>query len=136
MLLDEEVERDRDEDDETIQTKGTSTAAAEVTGAQDSRIDALVGGGRPLTRDQRSFFEPRFGYDFGGVRIHDDAGAAASAGELRARAYTVGSDIVFAAGEFQPGSSGGLAPAGARADARRATARRVRRFPPAERRPA
>jgi len=35
------------------------------------------------------------GYDFSGVRIHTDAKAAESARALQARAYTVGSDIVF-----------------------------------------
>jgi len=44
----------------------------------DAKIDA-VSGGRPLTNDQRAFFEPRFGVDFSRVRIHDnDSGDAAA----------------------------------------------------------
>lgn len=39
--------------------------------------------------------ESRFGHDFGDVRIHLGASAAASARALRASAYTVGSDVVF-----------------------------------------
>jgi hypothetical protein len=41
------------------------------------------------------------------VRIHRDAEAAASAAAVRARAYTVGSDVVFARGAYAPGSAAG-----------------------------
>jgi hypothetical protein len=46
--------------------------------------------------------ESRFGHDFSGVRVHTDAKAAESAQDLNANAYTVGSNIVFAAGQFAP----------------------------------
>jgi hypothetical protein len=46
--------------------------------------------------------EPRFGRDFSGVRVHDGASAAASASALDAAAFTVGRDIVFGAGRYQP----------------------------------
>jgi hypothetical protein len=51
--------------------------------------------------------EGRFGHDFSQVRVHTDASADTSARAVRARAYTVGSDIVFRTGEYQPGTSGG-----------------------------
>jgi outer membrane protein OmpA-like peptidoglycan-associated protein len=51
--------------------------------------------------------EQRFGADFSGVRVHDDARAAESARAVDAHAYTVGSDIVFAPGRYAPGTSGG-----------------------------
>jgi len=41
------------------------------------------------------------------VRIHVDAGAAALARSVSARAFTVGSDIFFAAGEYQPATPAG-----------------------------
>src|SRR5215813_8226492 len=44
--------------------------------------------------------EPRFGFDFGRVRIHDDARAAASADAVGASAYTVGTHIVFGTGRY------------------------------------
>ncbi|MDM0109638.1 DUF4157 domain-containing protein [Variovorax sp. J22R24] len=65
------------------------------------------GGGAPLAPAQRAYFEPRFGRDFGDVRVHTGDRAARSAQSLAARAYTAGSDVVFAAGEFTPDSSGG-----------------------------
>jgi hypothetical protein len=46
-------------------------------------------------------------YDFSRVRIHTDARAAASAETVNARAYTVGHDIVFGAGEFAPSTYAG-----------------------------
>ena len=57
---------------------------------------------RPLDPAARAFFEPRFGRDFSAVRVHDDAGAAASARSVDALAYTVASDIVFDAGQYRP----------------------------------
>jgi uncharacterized protein DUF4157 len=57
---------------------------------------------RPLDADTRAFMEPRFGHDFGHVRIHTDAEAAASAKAVNARAYTIGDHVTFAAGAYQP----------------------------------
>ncbi|MBX6324072.1 MAG: DUF4157 domain-containing protein, partial [Rhodospirillaceae bacterium] len=72
------------------------------------RIDGLPGGGQPLPEPLRRVFEPRFGRDFAGVRIHTDGAAAALARAVDARAFTVGRDIVFGAGEFRPGTAAGL----------------------------
>src|SRR5439155_14977891 len=65
-------------------------------------------GGQPLDYATRAFFEPRFGRDFGHVRIHTGASAAGSARAMDALAYTYESDIVFGAGRFDVSSSGGL----------------------------
>jgi hypothetical protein len=46
--------------------------------------------------------ESRFGHDFSEVRVHDDAPAARSAHDVSARAYTVGQNIVFGDGQYQP----------------------------------
>lgn len=73
-----------------------------------SRIQALTaGGGRPLDTVTRSFFEPRFGYDFGTVRTHTGTEAAGAAQALGARAFTVGDHIFFGAGEYRPGGHEG-----------------------------
>lgn len=63
--------------------------------------------GRPLDTGTREFMEPRFGHDFSQVRLHTDASAAQSATAVNARAYTVQSDIVFGAGQYQPTSAPG-----------------------------
>ena len=53
------------------------------------------------------FFSSRFGHDFAHVRVHADAGAAESARSVHALAYTVGSDVVFGAGQYAPGTRAG-----------------------------
>lgn len=68
---------------------------------------ALRTPGRPLDPSTRGFMENRFGLDFSRVRVHMDARAAASAQDVSARAYTAGSDIVFGAGQFRPGTMAG-----------------------------
>src|SRR5207253_3110023 len=45
--------------------------------------------------------------DFSAVRIHTDERASASARAVHAKAYTVGSHIVFAAGHHAPGTRAG-----------------------------
>lgn len=70
-------------------------------------IQAMRGGGRPLPPEERAFFEPRFGRDFGKVRIHADASAGRAARAMGARAFTIGSDVAFAAGQYVPGSLNG-----------------------------
>jgi Domain of unknown function (DUF4157)/Novel toxin 15 len=70
-------------------------------------LGASSSSGLPLPRDMRSFMEPRFKADFSGVRIHTDQDAARLAAHLAARAFTVGRDIYFAAGEFQPNKAEG-----------------------------
>jgi Domain of unknown function (DUF4157) len=54
--------------------------------------------GQPLNAAARDFFEPRFGHDFGRVRVHTDARAAQSARAIDAVAYTVGNHIAFDTG--------------------------------------
>jgi len=51
--------------------------------------------------------ERRFGHDFCRVRVHTDTRAAESALALSARAYSVGSALVFKAGQYAPNTSEG-----------------------------
>ncbi len=67
----------------------------------------LASPGASLPPAVRQYFEPRLGVDLGGVRVHNDAGAHASAHEVNAHAYTVGSNIVFARDRFSPDTPGG-----------------------------
>ncbi len=48
--------------------------------------------------------EQRFAHDFSHVRVHTGPDAAQSAREVDATAYSVGHDLVFGAGQFQPGT--------------------------------
>jgi hypothetical protein len=65
------------------------------------------GGGSPLAPDVRGEMEARLGHDFSDVRVHTDAAADASARAVHAHAYTVGSNVVFQRGMYDPGSAVG-----------------------------
>ncbi len=69
--------------------------------------EVLNGPGQPLDAGTRTFMEPRFGHDFSRVRVHTDEKAAESARAVDALAYTVGRDVVFETGKYEPGTSEG-----------------------------
>jgi hypothetical protein len=65
------------------------------------------GGGKPLDSETRSLMEARMGQSFGDVRIHTDGKASESAKAVDAAAYTVGTDVVFQSGRYQPNTPTG-----------------------------
>jgi hypothetical protein len=69
--------------------------------------EVLRSPGQPLDSTTRAFMEPRFGFDFSGVRVHTDRSALESAHAVSAQAYTVGQHIVFGAGRYAPGTEAG-----------------------------
>jgi hypothetical protein len=99
------------EEEEELQTirrsPDGSPGAAGGGEAPGAVHDVLRSPGRPLDREARSFFEPRFGRDFSDVRVHTDDAAAESARSIAARAYTSGSEVVFAEGEYRPTTAEG-----------------------------
>jgi hypothetical protein len=64
--------------------------------------------GTPLDLAIRTALEPRFGNDLADVRVHTGSESAAAARSLNARAYTVGQDIFFGEGRYDPHSREGL----------------------------
>lgn len=56
---------------------------------------AVAQGGEPLSPVQRDYFEPRFGADLSGVRVHTHPAAVAAARGIGATAYTLGSAIAL-----------------------------------------
>jgi len=87
------------------------------TGAQTlAKVNGVIPGevkrtldspGRAVDDETRALLEPRFGFDFSKVRIHDDGRAARSAKALAARAYSAGAHIVFGANEYAPSNAAG-----------------------------
>lgn len=71
--------------------------------------EVLRSPGRPLDPVTRLGMEARLGHDFGRVRLHDDARAAASARVVGAVAYTVGHHVVFGARRYSPDTPDGRA---------------------------
>src|SRR5712671_3809831 len=85
----------------------SATTAERVDEVPPIVHEVLRSSGQALDAHTRSFFEPRFDYDFSQVRVHADAKAAESAQAVNALAYTVGQDIVFGAGQYAPGTNAG-----------------------------
>lgn len=78
--------------------------------AETSRdIEAGTASGSPLPIDVREFMEPRFGADFGGVKIHADESAHRLSARLGARAFAYRNHIFFGGGEYRPQTEEGRA---------------------------
>ena len=94
-----------------------SLATATKTPPSASRIPALApgeslnaamhGSGRPLERSLSTQLGAQLHTDLSDVRIHTGEHAAQAADAIQAQAFTVGKDIVFGAGQYQPASSSG-----------------------------
>ena len=83
------------------------SGAFEVEDETQARIQRERGSGQaldPLTRDAMS---RSIGYDFGGVRIHASAEADDLSHDLKALAFTIGNDVFFRAGQYDPASASG-----------------------------
>jgi hypothetical protein len=87
--------------------RGSTLEPRSPRGVPSSLHDVLHSSGRPLDEATRIFFEPRFGHDFGKVRVHCDESSARSAQAVDALAYTVGPNIVFGAGQYAPATATG-----------------------------
>ncbi|CAN92241.1 hypothetical protein sce2082 [Sorangium cellulosum So ce56] len=90
-----------------VQRRVKSGHSQELDEAPSVVTDTLRASGEPLDAAVRAYFEPRFGHDFGQIRVHTDARAAKSAAALQAVAYTFDRHIVFGAGQYSPSTREG-----------------------------
>ena len=95
-----------EEEDKNVQVKSDAQSAAGGD-APPMVHDVLSTPGQPLDAATRAFFEPRFGADFGGVRVHTDSRASESARTIHARAYAYDRHVVFADGQYSLPTEGG-----------------------------
>jgi len=95
LIQRQEENEEEEEEEELIQTKSNTNSAPTVTPEISSGIQSLRGGGRPMSKSERNFFEPRFAANFGNVRIHENEQSSKLAQSINARAFTVGQQIVF-----------------------------------------
>ena len=91
---------------QTITPVGSTSTAGAVS-APSVVQEVLGSAGQPLDTATRSFMESRFGHDFSRVRVHTDEGASQSAEAVRAKAYTLGRDVVFRRGAYAPDTGEG-----------------------------
>lgn len=97
-----------EEDEGPLQRLAAGPQAAGAGDAAPPIVhDVIRSGGVPLDPATHDFMQSRFGRDFGDVRIHTGESAARSAEAVGARAYTVGRDVVFGAGQYQPQADSG-----------------------------
>jgi hypothetical protein len=86
-----------------LQQKSSAGGDLRTLSQVPARVDEVLSSpGQPLDARTRAFMEPRFGADFGHVRIHSGELARQSAQEVNAQAYTVGKNIVFGSGRYSP----------------------------------
>lgn len=91
-------------EEEKLHRKETSPAIPMVTPSVEQTLSSP---GNAMDAGTKNFMESRFGSDFSGVRIHNDAIAHRSSADIRAKAYTNGNYIVFRNGEYNPSSNSG-----------------------------
>jgi hypothetical protein len=94
-------------DQKQLTLQRQSAGATEPSAAPPVVDEVLRSPGQALDGETRAFMEPRFGHDFNRVRVHTDARAAESARAVNSSAYTVGKDIVFGAGQYEPNTQAG-----------------------------
>jgi hypothetical protein len=86
------------------------TAARKLSvdgGGSPADVARELGPGQPLDSATSQKMGDAFGQDFGSVRVHTGPVAARKAADLGASAFTVGSDVAFGAGMYQPGTDVG-----------------------------
>ena len=81
--------------------------AAPAPATPAARLSQPTSGGEALPESLRRDMEPRFGADFSRIRIHRDARAAQASRQLNAAAFTIGHQIYFGQGQWQPDSAAG-----------------------------
>ena len=94
-----------------VTRRSPSAGGGAEGGAVDGDVEQAIArsrsGGRPLDPGTLGRMEGAFGADFTGVKVHVDGEADRLNRSLSARAFTLGSDIWFRGGEYQPTTAPG-----------------------------
>ena len=90
-----------------VRRSGVGPAGGVVDEDLQARILGERGRGRPLERGVAQQMGGALGADFGGVQVHADAASDKLNRSLNAEAFTLGNDLFFRSGAYNPGSSGG-----------------------------
>lgn len=107
----EEAKQNKQESLEQLPLHASGGFVGIPPNAQDennpSAIQAQLGKGQGLDAETQTRMEGALGGQFGGVRIHNDARSAQLSKGQNARAFTIGQDVAFNAGEYKPGTQKG-----------------------------
>src|SRR5205085_7901362 len=101
------AERAKETATEGGEVKRKAIGSEEPAAVSSNVHEVLHSPGEPLDSATRDWMAPRFGQDFNDVKVHTNRRAAESAEEVKAAAYTVGQDVVFGAGRYEPQTAAG-----------------------------
>src|SRR2546423_2860786 len=104
LFMTHKGDRCEEKEEKKVQRRELRGSAEPPANAPPIVHQTLRSPGQPLDPATRAFFEPRLGYDFSQVRVHSDAQAYEAARAVKAKAFTVGQDLVFGADQYAPGS--------------------------------
>ena len=105
-IANEVVRNEQPSDPGSVQ-KQAGISDSTATSAANRKAADLMGSGKQLDSNLKSYFEPRFGIDLDKVRIHTDEKANRLSAYVHARALASGNDIAFAKGEYKPETTEG-----------------------------
>jgi len=89
------------------QTVPANQVAASGGGRESTVKQGVQGGGKALPSSTKSEMKSKMGADFSNVSVHTGSQADAAAKSIGAKAYTMGSDIAFSKGSYNPHSQSG-----------------------------
>ncbi len=102
------LQRQEEEEVQTASDGQRDASGGFAAGGEfEEALGQARGGGQPLPSQVRREFEPSFGADFSGVRVHTGSDAAGLNQAIQARAFTHGQDIYMGAGQYDSGSTSG-----------------------------
>ncbi|WP_290804767.1 DUF4157 domain-containing protein [Flavobacterium sp.] len=87
--------------------RSSSEKGGEASTQVENQINSSKGNGATMDGETKNFMETRFGTDFSDVKIHTGSQAVQMSRELNAHAFTVGNDIYFNEGKYNPNSDSG-----------------------------
>ena len=97
---------EKEEKDTKLQAKGDrvqfSGDESSVSAQMESRIQSQRGSGSGMDAVTQTAMESSFGADFSSVKIHTDSTAVQMSRDLNAHAFTIGNDVFFNEGRYQP----------------------------------
>lgn len=96
-----------EEEDELVQRKSINTQPTTTTSSFNAQLNATRGSGNSMNDSTNQYMSSRFGVDFSHVNIHTNDKAAKMSQSINAKAFTLGNDIYFNKGEYNPHSNEG-----------------------------
>ncbi|WLB91323.1 eCIS core domain-containing protein [Bradyrhizobium japonicum] len=104
---DDKVQRKTGRAEDKVQRAEAANTLLHVPAGVEQSLQGMRGRGEAMAPELRTQMEQGFGRSFEDVRLHRSPAAGDAAQALNARAFTVGNDVFFGRGEYQPRSQAG-----------------------------